>query len=113
MLRIAVKTQQTSHQTDEEDCRVFKRIQAKENGQHTPDGSDVHFFAGVNHSGVALGEQEDPRRVDSEVHQPLVIQEEAQHWTRGLKRNHKTVSHAGEGESVRASQTRLNGSALV
>lgn len=56
------------------------RIQAEENSQDTPDGSDVDLFSGIYNAVVTLGEQEDARCIDCKIYQPLVLQEETQDW---------------------------------
>ncbi len=56
------------------------RIQAKENRQNTPDGSDIDLLSGINNTVVTLSEQEDTRRVDCKIYEPLVLEEKTQHW---------------------------------
>lgn len=57
-----------------------RRIQAKEDGQHAPHGSDIDLFTGIYDAVIALGEQEHTRGVDGKIHQPLVLQEKTQDW---------------------------------
>lgn len=56
------------------------RIQTEENSQDTPDGSDIDLFAGIHNTVVTLSEQEDTCCIDCKIYQPLVLQEETQHW---------------------------------
>lgn len=56
------------------------RIQAKEDGQHTPNGSNIDLFAGIYDTVITLGEQEHTCGVDRKIYQPLVLQEKTQHW---------------------------------
>ena len=56
------------------------RIQAEENGQDTPEGSNIDLFSCIYNIVVNLSEQEDTRRVDCKIYQPLILQEKAQHW---------------------------------
>lgn len=54
------------------------RIQAEENSQHTPDGSNIDLLAGVYHAVVTLSEEVDPRGVYCKVNKPLIFHKEPQ-----------------------------------
>ena len=56
------------------------RIHTEENGQDTPESSNIDLLASIHHIDVTLSEQEDTHRVDGKIYQPLIFQEEAQHW---------------------------------
>lgn len=62
------------------------RIQAKENSQDAPDGSDIDLFSGIYNSVIALSEQEHTRGIDCKIYQPLILQEKTQHCKREQQR---------------------------
>lgn len=66
------------------------RIQAEDNSQDTPDGSDIDLFSGIYNTVVTISEQEDTRCVDCEIYQPLVLQEKTQHWKKTKKSKLRT-----------------------
>lgn len=70
------------------------RIQGERDGQEAPDGPDIDLLAAVHQAVISLREQGDASGVDSEVNQPLVLQEEAQHWN--ARQENTQVQHYQE-----------------
>lgn len=55
------------------------RIHGEEDGEQAPEHPEVHLPLRLHHAAVALGEDVHSSGVDSKVHEPLVLQEIAQH----------------------------------
>lgn len=70
------------------------RIQAEDNSQDTPDGSDIDLFSGIYNTVVTISEQEDTRCVDCEIYQPLVLQEKTQHWKKTQDKKKVSSEHS-------------------
>lgn len=57
-----------------------RRIHGEDDRQQAPEHPDVRLLLGVRQAVVALGEEVHGGGVDSKIHEPLVLQEIAQHW---------------------------------